>query len=88
MELPIAYQNIGSIEDITKRIIGDHFGIPGATLTLDTAIKEDLVADYTDLMELIMTIEELFEIRIPQTDIAQIQTISDVVNVLKKYSPI
>jgi hypothetical protein len=46
--LPEAHKNLGSIEDMTKRIVGDHFGIPGATLKLETHITDELGADEMD----------------------------------------
>jgi acyl carrier protein len=85
--LPEAYKNLGSIEDIAKRIVGDHFGIPGAILTLETHIANDLGADEIDRLELIMTVEELFEIRIPEVKLPTIVQIRDIVNVLKEMLP-
>ena len=67
------------IEDTLRRIVGDHLGIPGVALPLNAQIEEDLGGDSMDRMELIMTVEEHFEIRISKDEYAGIQRISDLV---------
>jgi len=78
--------SLGSTEEAILRIVGDHLGIPGPTLSLDARIIEDLGADSLDLLELIMTIEELFEIRIPEEHIAGICRLGDIVAAIESVS--
>lgn len=66
------------------RIIGDHLGIPSATLTLDMHIANDLGADSLDQVELIITIEERFDIKIPAEEMMKIQRISDILAYIQK----
>ena len=76
-----------STEETVLRIVGDHLGIPGPTLSLDSHIMHDLGADSLDRLELIMTIEELFGIKIAEKDIAGIERIGDIVAAIKNTSP-
>ena len=47
-------------------------------MTAETSFKEDLGADSLDLFEMVMTLEEEFNVEIPSEDLEQIQTIGDV----------
>ena len=67
------------IEDLVLEIVGDHMGIPTPTLSTSNHIISDLGADSLDRMELIMTVEELFGIKIPDDDIVKIERISDII---------
>lgn len=77
---------LGSIEESILRIVGDHLGIPGPTLSLDSHIMHDLGADSLDRLELIMTVEELFRIKIAEKDITDIERIGDIVAAIKNTS--
>lgn len=79
-----AYSNVESIEEMVLRIVGDHLGIPGPALSLDSHITQDLGADSLDRLELIMTVEELFAIKIPEENIVCIERIDDIVSAIKK----
>ena len=85
--LPDLYRQYGAIEDVVRRIVGDHFGVQGATLGLNTHIRDDLGADSLDFLELIMTVEELFQVRIPEADTARIERIGDIVAILERVLP-
>lgn len=70
------------IDDQVKEIVGDHLGIPGATLSREMKLKEDFEADYIDKQELIITVEELFSVQIseyPETEITRVGDIIDAV---------
>lgn len=73
-----------SVKEEVLRIIGDHLGIPGATLRLEAHLAYDLGADSLDRVELIMTIEERFRIKIPEEDIGGIDRITDIVAYVEK----
>ncbi len=77
--------NKTSHEGTVIKIVSDHLGIPSVTLTLDTLIEEDLGADSLDKLELMMTIEELFCIKIDNHDIENIKKIADIINCVRKY---
>ena len=61
-----------------KAITADSLGADVNTLTAETSFKEDLGADSLDLFEMVMALEEEFEVEIPTEDLENIKTIGDV----------
>ena len=61
-----------------KEITADSLGADVNTLTAETSFKEDLGADSLDLFEMVMAMEEEFEVEIPTEDLENIKTIGDV----------
>ena len=61
-----------------KEIAAEALGADVDTMTAETSFKEDLGADSLDLFEMVMTLEEEFNVEIPSEDLEQIQTIGDV----------
>ena len=52
-------------------------------VTLEASFKEDLDADSLDLFELVMALEEEYDVEIPSDDLAELNTVGDVINYLK-----
>lgn len=75
------------VEEMVLEIIGDHFGLPAPSLSTDMHIMNDCGADWFDQMELIMTVEELFNIKIPEDRTAKVEKISDIIESIIKISP-
>ena len=67
-----------------KEIVADALGVEADSLTAETSFKEDLGADSLDLFEMVMTLEEEFNVEIPSEDLEQIQTIGDVESYIQK----
>ena len=61
-----------------KEITADSLGADVNTLTAETSFKEDLGADSLDLFEMVMALEEAFNVEIPSEDLENIKTIGDV----------
>ena len=61
-----------------KQITAESLGADVNTLTAETSFKEDLGADSLDLFEMVMALEEEFEVEIPTEDLENIKTIGDV----------
>lgn len=80
-------ESFNSIEETVMKVVGDHLGIAGSTLSLEMYLTEDLGADSLDRLELIMTVEELFKIVIPEKALPNIQRINDIVTVIKNTVP-
>lgn len=57
---------------------------PLAEITADKKLKEDLNADSLDLVELMMNLEECYNITIADEDLGKLQTIQDVANYIEK----
>lgn len=66
-----------------KTIAADSLGADVNTMTAETSFKEDLGADSLDLFEMVMALEEEFEVEIPTEDLENIKTIGDVENYLQ-----
>ena len=64
-----------------RAIICDKFGLEEAQVTPDTSFREDLNADSLDMVEVIMALEEEFEIgEISEEAVADIETVGDAAN--------
>lgn len=66
-----------------KEIIADQLGVSEDEVTLEASFKEDLDADSLDLFELVMALEEEYDVEIPSDDLAKLNTVGDVINYLK-----
>ena len=63
-----------------RDIIAENLGIDDLDeLTLETSIKDDLDADSLDAVEVIMALEEKYDIEIPDEDAENFKTIGDIV---------
>lgn len=66
-----------------KEIIGEQLNAEIEGIGLDTSFKEDLGADSLDLFELVMALEEEYDIEIPSEDLNELKSVGDVINYLK-----
>lgn len=71
-------------EQRVKEIIADQLGVEIDKLVPDAKFVEDLGADSLDVVELIMSFEEEFNIEIPDEDAEKIKTVGDVLNYLNE----
>ncbi len=69
-----------------KSIIVDQLGVEESAVTMDASFIDDLGADSLDLVELIMALEEEFNMEIPDGEAENIKVVSDVVNYIKANS--
>lgn len=61
-----------------RELVAEQLGVDAGTLTSDANILEDLGADSLDVVELVMAIEEQFDIEIPDEDAESMRTLGDV----------
>lgn len=66
-----------------QEIIAEQLGIEAGDVAAASNFKDDLNADSLDLFEMIMAMEEEFNVEIPSEDLEQIQTVQDVIDYLK-----
>ena len=66
-----------------KTITAEQLDIEPDSVTLDAAFIEDLEADSLDVVELIMEMEEEYDIEIPDEDAEKISTVGDAVEYIK-----
>ena len=67
-----------------KSIISEQLGVDENNIELETSFKEDLDADSLDLFELVMVIEDAFNVEIPADDVAELHTVEDVIDYLRE----
>ena len=71
---------MSDIEARVKKIIAEQLGVPEADVVNDKAFVADLGADSLDTVELVMALEEEFEIEIPDEDAEKITTVSQAIS--------
>ena len=70
--------------DTLKGIIAEQLGVESDGIKMEANFQEDLGADSLDVVELVMAIEEEFEIEIDDTEAGNIATVQDVIDYLDK----
>ncbi|MBW1649279.1 MAG: acyl carrier protein [Deltaproteobacteria bacterium] len=75
-----------SIEEQVKAIIADKLGVKEENVVPEASFIDDLGADSLDLVELIMSIEEKFDVEISDEEAEKITTYKDVLEYIKKHS--
>lgn len=65
-----------------KEVIEEKLNAEGVEITESTSFKDDLNADSLDLFEMVMALEEEFDIEIPSEDLEKLVTVGDVLNYL------
>ena len=64
-------------------LIAEQFALDAEEITMDSSFVDDLGADSVDLVELVMAMEEEFEVdEIPEEDLARLKTVGDCVRYL------
>ncbi len=67
-----------------KEVIGEQLGIEDIeTITMETTFIDDLGADSLDIVELIMALEEEFDMEIPEAEAEKISSVGDAVEYIK-----
>ena len=64
--------------------LAQQFEVDPETITMDTSLIDDLGADSLDVVELIMSLEDLFGISITDEDAAQLDTVRKLVDYLER----
>ena len=67
-----------------KAIIVEQLGVSETAVTMDSSFIDDLGADSLDIVELVMALEEEFDIEIPDNDAEKVITVGDVVEYIKE----
>ena len=69
-----------------KAILADQFDAEEDSITAETTIQDDLGADSLDVVDLLMTIEDEFEVEIPDEEIENIKTVGSLVSYIEANS--
>ena len=74
-----------NIEQKVKNIIADQLGVGEDEIKITSSFIEDLGADSLDIVELVMAMEEEFEVEIPDEEAENIKTVQDAVNYITTH---
>lgn len=77
---------MASIEEKVKQIIVEQLGVEESEVTPTASFVDDLGADSLDTVELVMALEESFEITIPDEDAEKIQTVKQAIDYIQSHS--
>ena len=66
-----------------REMIAEQLNCEADTITADTSFKDDLGADSLDLFELVMALEDEYNIEIPAEELSDLNTVGDVIVYLK-----
>lgn len=67
-----------------KEIIVEQLGVDESEVNMETHLMKDLEADSLDAVEIIMAIEDEFEIEVPDEDAEKFQSIGDIVKFVEE----
>jgi acyl carrier protein len=74
-----------SVEDRVKKIISEKLGVDISEIVPEASFVDDLGADSLDLVELIMSMEEEFDIDIPDEDAENITKVKDAIDYINNH---
>lgn len=69
-----------------KAILREQFSVEEKEITVDTLLEDDLGADSLDVVDLLMTIEDDFEVEIPDEEVENIKTVGALVEYIESHS--
>lgn len=75
-----------SVEERVRTIICDQLAVEQDKVTTKASFIEDLGADSLDIVELVMTMEEEFDLDIPDEDAEKMKTVGDVIQYINSKS--
>jgi acyl carrier protein len=67
-----------SLEMKVRNILAEQLGVDLSEVTPDARILDDLGADSLDVVEMVMSLEEAFDIEVPDQDVEELRTVADV----------
>ena len=73
-----------SVEDKVKKIIADRLEIAITDISLEAQFISDLGADSLDIVELLMSLEDTFDLEISDEEAERIKTVKDAVNYINE----
>ena len=71
------------IFDKVKEILIDQLDVEEEKVTMEASIVDDLGADSLDLVDMVMSLEEEFDVEIPDDQVENIKTVGDIVKYIE-----
>lgn len=75
---------MASVEERVVELVADQLGVSKDQITRESSFVNDLGADSLDTVELVMELEEAFEIHIPEDAAEKIQTVGQAIDHIEK----
>ena len=75
-----------NIEEKVTKIVAEQFEVPAEKITMKSLFMDDLKADSLSVVELVLAIEEAFNLEIPDEDAEKIKTVKDAVEDIEKHA--
>ena len=75
-----------SVEEKVKEIIVDQLGVDDKQVNPEASFIDDLGADSLDTVELVMALEEEFDVEIPDEDAEKIATVQNAIDYIKGHT--
>ena len=72
------------VDDRMEALIVEELGVSKDAISPKASFVDDLGADSLDIVELVMAMEEEFDVEIPDEDVERMQTIGDALDYLKE----
>ena len=69
-----------------KKILVDQLDVEESSITPDSSIIDDLGADSLDIVDMVMSLEEEFDVEIPDEEIESMKTVGDIVKFIEAKS--
>jgi acyl carrier protein len=79
-------EQMSSIEKRVKEIVAEQLGVDETQVTNEASFMDDLGADSLDTVELVMALEEEFDIEISDENAEKIQTVQDAIDYLTEHT--
>jgi len=77
-----------AVEDKVKQIIVEQLGVDEGEVTSSASFVDDLGADSLDRVELVMALEEAFDLEIPDEEAEKIRTVQDAIDYIEKHAKV
>ena len=75
-----------SVEKRIKEIVAEQLGVDGSQVTNEASFMDDLGANSLDTVELVMALEEEFDIEISDENAEKIQTVQDAIDYIGEHT--
>jgi acyl carrier protein len=79
---------MAAVDEKVKQIIVEQLGVDEGEVTPSASFVDDLGADSLDRVELVMALEEAFDIEISDEDAEKINTVQDAINFIGKHAKV
>jgi acyl carrier protein len=76
------------VAEKVKQIISEQLGVDEAEVTASASFVDDLGADSLDQVELVMALEEAYDLEIPDEDAEKLRTVQDALDYIEKHAKV